>query len=310
MAVRIPLDPIPALTPLDEADRQAGSALGTKARELSRLLQAGYPVPPGFVATPAAFAQFAAANDMAAASHSQAAAIGAGQMPPSLMSALARAYAQLGAGNPPVAVRSSCVLEDLADSSFAGQYDTALGVVGVDGVAAAIKTCWASAVAPHVHSYAERHGFSAAVDQMSVLVQRLVAAEAAGVAFSVDPVTGDASRLVINASWGLGESVVAGTVIPDTHTVDWRTRQVATDVGDKHEKLVFDGDTVVARPTTAHERGVPALSATAVQQVADLVERLQADYGHPLDVEFAWADDRLYLLQARPITALAAAAGP
>ncbi len=300
---------MPPITPLDEAARDAGLALGTKARELSRLLQAGYPVPPGFVATPAAFARFAAANDLAAASHSQAAAIAAGQMPPSLMSALAAAYAGLGTGHQPVAVRSSCALEDLADSSFAGQYDTVLGVVGVDGVATAIKTCWRSAVAPHVQSYAERHGLAAAVEHMSVLVQRLVAAEAAGVAFGVDPVTGDASRLVINASWGLGESVVSGTVIPDTHTVDWRTRQVATDVGDKHEKLVFDGGAVVARPTTAHERAVPALSAIAVQHVADLVARLQADYGHPLDVEFAWAHGRLYLLQARPITALASA-GP
>ncbi|MDA8199126.1 MAG: PEP/pyruvate-binding domain-containing protein [Thermaerobacter sp.] len=310
MAVRILADPTPPITTLDQADRQAGLALGRKARELSRLLHAGYPVPPGFVATPAAFLVFAAANDVTGDSPSQVTAIGAGQMPPSLMTAFATAYAQLGAGSPPVAVRSSCALEDLADSSFAGQYDTVLGVVGVDGVAAAIKTCWASAVAPHVQSYAEHHGFAATVDQMSVLVQRLVVAEAAGVAFGVDPVTGDASRLVINASWGLGESVVAGTVIPDTHTVDWRTRQVATDLGDKHEKLVFDGDTVVARPTTPHERAVPALSAPAVQQVADLVARLQADYGHPLDVEFAWADDHLYLLQVRPITALAASVGP
>ncbi len=308
--MRIPLDPVPVVMPLGEANRHQGLALGTKARELSRLLQAGYPVPPGFVVTPAAFARFRAANGLAVADSDQAAAIGAGQMPPSLMRALAEAYEELGAGGPPVAVRSSCALEDLADSSFAGQYDTVLGVMGVGGVADALKTCWQSAVAPRVQSYAQRHGFAATVDQMSVLVQRLVAAEAAGVAFGVDPVTGDPSRLVINASWGLGESVVAGTVIPDTHVVDWRTRQVATDVGDKHEKLVFDGGAVVARPTTARERSEPALSAAAVQQVADLVARLQADGGHPVDVEFAWADDHLYLLQARPITALAASAGP
>ena len=310
MAVRIPVGPSAAIAPLGEAGRRAKSGLGTKARELSRLLRAGYPVPPGFVITPEAFALFANANNITADTRGEAEAIQAGEMPPSLVCALAQAYAHLGADTPPVAVRSSCAHEDLAESSFAGQYDTVLGVVGVDAVAAAIKTCWRSAVAPHVQSYGLRHGFVTGAEQMSVLVQRLVAAEAAGVAFGLDPVTGDASRLVINASLGLGESVVAGTVIPDTHTVDWRTRQVTTQVGDKHEKLLFEGGAVVARPTAAHERAVPALPAQAVQEVADLVARLQSDYGHPLDVEFAWADGRLYLLQVRPITALAAQAGP
>lgn len=287
------------IVPLDGHASDPGMALGKKAGELARLRRAGYPVPPGFVLTPAAYAAYAAEN---------ASALGSTRLPAALWDELAAAYAALDGSDPPVAVRSSGALEDLAASSFAGQYETVLGVVGTEALAAAVQACWASAMAPHVQSYAARHGLAPTAAQMSVLVQQLIAADAAGVAFGLDPVTGDPSCCVINASLGLGESVVAGTVIPDAYTVNWQTGEVTLELGDKHQQVVFRGGQLATIPTPPEERTRPALPPEAVQQVAQLVADLQKDAGRPLDIEFAWQAGRLYLLQARPITALAAEA--
>ena len=302
-SVARPLDHDRWIVSLDDAAYGPATGLGSKAGELARLRRAGYPVPPGFVVTPAAYAAFAAAQPAR-----DAPALAGGVMPAPLLEKLSDAYAALETHCPPVAVRSSGALEDLADSSFAGQYDTVLGVVGTEALAAAVQACWASAAAPHVQSYAARHGLVPTVAQMSVLVQLLVAAEAAGVAFGVDPVTGDPSRCVINASLGLGESVVSGTVIPDAYTVNWLTGAVAAELGDKDQQVVFRDGRLATVPTTPEERARPALPPEAVQQVARLVAALQEDAGRPMDVEFAWMAGRLYLLQARPITAMAAEA--
>jgi len=280
---------------LADAAALAHVPLGTKARQLSRLLAAGFPVPAGFVVTPPAFRE-----------------------PASLAEAVAAHYHRLGPDNPPVAVRSSGALEDLAGASFAGQYETVLGVRGLDQVLAAIDRCRASAAAPHIAGYTAHHGRAAPSrlatqepgdirDHMSVLVQRLVPADAAGVAFGIDPVTGDASCCVINAAWGLGESVVSGTVTPDAHIVEWQSLKTTTHLGDKHEKVVALATGGVATvATTAAERRAPALCAEQVLQVVDLLARLQEWCGTPLDIEFAFTANQLHLLQARPITALGA----
>ena len=278
------------------------SVLGGKARPLTTLIAAGLPVPPGFVILPGAFP--ATGTDIT--SPDEAVAV----LSPATREQIARAYAELGRrlgeSAPHVAIRSSAAAEDMAGASFAGQYETFLGVSGTDAVADYAARCWASLFTPHAAAYREqverRTGRALPPPAMSVLVQSLVAAEAAGVAFTADPVTGATDAVAINASWGLGQSVVDGEVEADTWRVDRATLAVVEQrVGDKPTRSGL-------RPDAAREavpdrlRREPCLTAAEVSQVAALALRAEAAIGTPADVEWATAGGTLWLLQARPIT--------
>jgi pyruvate,water dikinase len=175
-------------------------------------------------------------------------------------------------------VRSSGVAEDLPDASFAGQYKTVLDVRGYDAIVGAIQQCWASAFSEQVAAYLAAQGTNRN-GGMAVCIQRLVQAHAAGVAFSANPITGDRSECVVNAVRGLGERLVSGQATPD----EWTIR----------------GQDVV-RHTTPED----AITAPQALAVADLARRAEALFGAPQDIEWAIADDTLFILQARPITAL------
>ncbi len=243
------------LVPLDLVRPDAAALVGGKAATLARLRAAGFPVPDGFV-VPAC----AGLDDRA--------------------DEVRKAAADLGGG--PFAVRSSAVDEDGERDSHAGQFTTVLGVdPGVEGDPAllvAIQRCRASGDAAHVHAYRAARGLPAATS-VAVLVQQLVSAEAAGVAFTADPVTGDRTRTLVNAVRGLGDRLVDGSV---------------------------DGELwVVSAGTVARRAGVEdAIDAEQARAVAALAERVAAHEGAPQDIEWAWADGRPYLLQARPITTL------
>jgi pyruvate,water dikinase len=143
---------------------------------------------------------------------------------------IAAAYRQLvvraGTEDPAVAVRSSAVDEDGSDASFAGQHETFLNVVGLDPLLEAIGRCWQSFTAPHAIEYRRKQGLPIAGVRVAVLVQQMVVADSSAVIFTADPVTGDRDVVVINASWGLGESIVGGTVTPDVYTVEKRDAAV------------------------------------------------------------------------------------
>ncbi|MDF1523959.1 MAG: PEP/pyruvate-binding domain-containing protein, partial [Trueperaceae bacterium] len=218
------------------------------------------------------------------------------------------AYAQLvgdASPPPPVAVRSSALDEDGPAASFAGQHETILGVVGLDAVLEAIERTWASLRSDVALAYRRDHGLPEDGLALAVLVQRLVVADASGVAFSVDPVSGRRDRMIVNATWGLGESLVAGHVTPDGWTLDKADLQVAETRPSEKAKM-----TVLAEGR-AHEMGVPtflrerpALADGELAAVATLTRDLEARQGWPIDVEFAVADGALHLLQCRPVTAL------
>jgi rifampicin phosphotransferase len=232
---------------------------GAKAARLGQLRAAGFPVPEGFVVTTEAFLRYA--GDRALADH--------------LVSALAAAAAEIGDG--PLAVRSSSSAEDLDDASYAGMYETVLGVRGAEALVRAVRRCWASASAARVQAY---HGDPArGLPAMAVLVQRLVEADAAGVAFTANPVTGDRDETLVSAVRGLGDRLVSGEASPD----EW---------------IVRDGQAVCRRRV---EGAIDAEQACAVAELARRVERL---FDSPQDVEWALAGDEIALLQARPITAL------
>lgn len=279
---------------LDLGDPRAADAalVGPKAAHLSALTGV-YPVPAGFCLTAAAYR------------HAQR----VGGFDAALTRAVTEAHARLvgDAPDPPsVAVRSSALDEDGPAASFAGQHDTLLAIVGVDATLDAIEAIWASLRSEAALAYHRSHGLPSTNLALAVIVQRLVIADASGVAFSVEPVSGRRDRVVVNGSWGLGESMVGGTVTPDTWTLDKATLALLdTRLSDKARMTVaVDGATrEVAVP--AFLRGRAALDEHQILEVATMARSLEARQGWPVDIEFAVADGHLHLLQCRPVTGLA-----
>ena len=227
-----------------------------------------------------------------------------------LRRAVAAAYRRLGAvagvADPPVAVRSSAIDEDGAGASFAGQHDTYLGVSGVDQVWWAIARCASSFAGDRALAYRRRAGLAAPPGRAAVLVQLLVPADASGVVFSANPVTGARDEIVVNAAFGLGESVVSGTVTPDAIVVgrhDLAVRDHA--VADKRAMtVVVPGGGTREVPVPGCLRTRPAVDAAQARAAARLAADLERETGGPVDIEVAWAGSELFLLQCRPITTL------
>ena len=271
--------------------------VGGKVASLSRLAL-DYRVPPGFCLTTAAFER-----------HPQSPA--AEVLHPDLRATLAEAYARLGercdASEPSVAVRSSAVDEDGCSASFAGQYETYLHIVGIDAVSRAVERCRASLASARVQEYGRRHGLLPGDMRLAVLVQQLVPSDVSAVVFTANPVTGNADEVVINASWGLGESIVGGTVTPDTYIVGKTDMTVLSRrVSEKRRMTVSAecGTREVDVPRVL--RGKAALDDDQIREMANLAITLQLHHGWPVDVECAYHAGCLYLLQCRPITTLAA----
>ena len=268
------------MTALELAEVRHDAEHGGKAAQLGAALRAGLPVPPGF-----------------ALAHDHVDAISHDPAHPSVRH-VTDAFMALGG---PVAVRSSAIGEDGASASFAGQHATVLGVVCAQTLVAAIKKVRASAHAPSAMAYRKRLGLDAA-PRMGVVVQRLVDADKAGVLFTKNPMTGHDER-VIEASWGLGEAVVAGLVTPDRYRVTRDARIVERAAGDKDLaiRLRADGGT--------HEVEIDAERATALclddadlNALHQLALRCEGHAKAPIDLEFAFVGDALYLLQQRAIT--------
>ena len=204
-----------------------------------------------------------------------------------------------------VAVRSSAVDEDGAVASFAGQHETYLNIVGADAILQAMTRCWESARSERALEYRRKQGLSVARVRLAVLVQQLVASDVSAIVFSANPITGNRDEVVINASWGLGESLVSGTVTPDTFVVRKSDLEVTSQtIADKVRMTV-------AVPGGTREVDVPrflrneaCLNKEQPIEVAQLTLSLEATMRYPVDVECAYAGGKLYLLQCRPITAL------
>jgi pyruvate,water dikinase len=262
-------------------------AVGGKALSLARLTGAGLPVPPGFC-IPSAVHRRLRGQPL--------------QADPALVEEIRAAYQQLGEG--PVAVRSSATAEDGAVSSFAGQQETILGVQGAEAVCAAVQRCWASLEGERAMAYRRQQGVADAGLAMAVVVQRLIPAEVAGVLFTRDPLDPEGRRMLVEASWGLGESVVSGRVSPDRFHLERDSgRVVERHIAVKTVRATANG--LEALPSELQER--PCLKEEQLAALADLGRRVEALYGEARDVEWAWAEGRFWLLQARPITTAGAA---
>jgi pyruvate,water dikinase len=290
--------------------------VGGKAASLDRLARLGFRIPPGFCVTTAAFhAQLAAIPgglEAVAALPDESArvrltsAFESTAIDPGLRASLDAAIArlvdelvELGVGAPLFAVRSSGIGEDGTAASYAGLHETELGVAPA-GIEAAVRRCWASLWSPSALAYRVRRELPLDGGGMAVVVQSLVAADASAVVFTRHPVT-RTDDIVITAVRGLGESMVAGTVTPDTLVLDRRTLELVDFApGDRGSRLVAsDGGGVVEVPDPAADA---ALDGALLGDLAELALRVEGGFGVPVDIEAAAAGGRWFLLQARPIT--------
>jgi len=309
------------ILPLEDqrADLQT---VGGKGASLARLARAGLPVPGGFHITTAAYRFFVASNrlqpvidsallkaevgqleQLEQASTAILAAFLKGAMPQELRAAIQKAYEGLQSGQMAVAVRSSATAEDLPEASFAGQQDTYLNVNGTQAVLEAVRACWASLWTARAIAYRLNNKVDPQAVALAVVVQELIPAEAAGILFTANPLSGRTDEMLINAAWGLGEAVVGGLVSPDCITVDKVNGKI-----NKYERA--DKTVMTVRTTSGtQEQAVPrgrrkarALSARGAAQLTELAVRIEQLYGCGQDIEWCRVGDKFYILQARPIT--------
>ncbi|MEV7009672.1 PEP/pyruvate-binding domain-containing protein [Streptosporangium sp. NPDC051022] len=292
------------IVPLGEA---VADTCGGKAGALGALLRAGLPVPDGFVVSFAAYlaavhdldlGRFADESDDVDAARQT---IEARPVQAAVIDALGRALDELG--DPPVAVRSSAAKEDTGQASAAGQHESFLAVHGLGEVAKAVRACWASLFSPRAIAYRAASGCD---DQpsddllMAVIVQRHLDAEVSGIMFTP---AGPNAATRIEASWGLGPSVVEGKVTPDAYLVS-EDGSVTRTVADKQKRLDRRGTQLVVRDVPVATRNQPTVDDETAAQLAKLGEQIAAVLGGPQDIEWAIADGCTWVLQARPVTAV------
>ncbi len=301
---------------------------GGKGANLGELTQAGIPVPPGFVVTAETYEKFmedSGINDkvldilakidindtkaLQGAAEEIKKIITETPIPDDMTLFITEAYNQLcqrvGEDDTDVAIRSSATAEDLPEASFAGQQDTFLHVSGDDEVMEYIRKCWASLFEARAIFYREENDFEHSKVLIAVVVQKMAIADKAGVMFTVNPSTGEEIAL-IEGSWGLGEAVVSGDVTPDNYQVDKKTNEVINvTISDK--KVMYTNDesgTSVKIEVPEDKRNERVLSDEELIELTEMGKRVQAHYGEPMDTEWAFERDNLFLLQARPITTL------
>jgi len=313
----------------EELRKEDVSLVGGKAANLGELTsRTDVPVPPGFAITAEAYKYFINYNKLGEkiedllkdldvddteklnnVSSEIRALIESGEFPPDLRDEIIRNYRilgeKVGMENPYVAVRSSATAEDLPGASFAGQQDTFLDVRGEENLLTAVKRAFSSLFTPRAIFYREEKGFEHLKVYLSCVVQKMVNAKAAGVMFTIDPVTGNPDVVVIEGAWGLGEFVVQGTVTPDRFVVRKSDLSVVEkQVGRKEKKLVRGDGGPVEVEVEPELIEKPCLSDEQIRTLADYAIRIEKHYGTPQDIEWALdADtDELYILQARPET--------
>ncbi|MCL2687966.1 MAG: phosphoenolpyruvate synthase [Methanobrevibacter sp.] len=306
---------------------------GGKGANLGELTQAGIPVPPGFVVTAETYIKFITdsgildnimnilkgtdinnTKELQKISKKIKKIIIETPISEDISTLIVEAYnvlsEQVGEENVLVAIRSSATAEDLPEASFAGQQDTFLNIQGANSVIEYVRKCWASLFEARAIFYREENNFEHSKVYIAVVVQEMVAAEKAGVMFTVNPSTGEDVAL-IEGSWGLGEAVVSGSVTPDTYYVDKKNNNVLDfSVADKKvmfEKLDSGETKQVDVPENLRKKRV--LSENELIELTEMGKRIQKHYNAPQDTEWAFHNKKLHMLQSRPITTLDDAEG-
>ena len=290
----------PTVLTLAEVGASDVAVAGGKGANLGELLRAGFRVPDGFVITTAAYAA-ALRADHAPDPKTSALEQLVLSLPDALCAEITAAYGRLGAG--PVAVRSSATAEDLPGATFAGQQETYLNILGEESLLAAVVACWASLWGDRAVSYRERLGIDAGEVSIAVVVQRMIPADVAGVLFTANPLTGRRDQLVIDASAGLGESVVSGLVSPDHFvlTADGRLEEWSAGGQEVVISAAEGGGTTRESGSATTEQ---VLDARQLGELVALGRRTAGLFGRPQDIEWAAAGEDIWIVQSRPMTAL------
>ncbi len=318
-----------AVRPFERLARADVDYAGGKGANLGELTAAGFPVPPGFVVGAPTYAAFVdvgglrdrieerlAAVDVDDTEALESAAgevremVEAEPLPTELANAIGKSYERLaeaaGDSETPVAVRSSATAEDTESASFAGMNETLLNVRGREAVLDAVRRCWSSLFGARTIYYRARRGFGQADMDIAVVVQRQISSTRSGVMFTVDPASGATDRLIIEGAFGLGESVVSGSVSPDRYVVGKDKLTILRSEVRRKELTIepnADGGTTT-RELEEHEAEQPVLSEEEVRRVADLGARIEGHYGAAQDTEWAVdAEGAIWMLQSRPVTA-------
>jgi pyruvate,water dikinase len=322
--------PSPLILWIDDPAAVGSRLLGGKFGSLAEMTAAGFAVPGGFGITTTAYRYFlesaglaerartvrarAVGADLArvqAISAEFMAAIEAAPMPADLETAIRAAHVELerrnGQPGSPVAVRSSGESEDLTGASFAGQYDTFLWIRGAEEVLRYVRRCWAGMFGAAVLTYRPDAVAAATADHgICVGVQQMVPARSAGVMFTLDPVTGDRSKVVIEGCWGLGEGVVSGGITPSRYVVDKVTFEILKrEVTPQESQFSFDPELrqVGLVPVPADRRESTCLEDQHIAALATLAKTIERHRGAPQDIEWAVSETgEVHVLQVRPET--------
>ena len=314
-------------------DKNSIDTVGGKNASLGEMIKAGIRVPPGFAVTTDSYKDFISdtcikdeiyrilcglnPEDMAAlnsAADKVQALIIKTPIPTGIQEAITANYAQLcdscGVDDLPVAVRSSATAEDLPTASFAGQQDTYLWIQGGSQVIESVRKCWASLFTPRAIAYRLKNKFSHEKVWISVGVQKMVNSKVAGVMFTLNPTNGDLSKVVIEGSWGLGETVVSGSVNPDKFVVDKVLMETSEKtISAKHIECVYDPAKggVINSDVEPDMQRICCLADEEVKELAGIAKIIEKHYGRPMDIE--WAIDKdfafpenMFIVQARPET--------
>src|SRR5215207_2455328 len=310
----------------DEIGKDDIKLAGGKGANLGELRRAGLPVPGGFVLTTEAYDAFVESNGIvdavirwasvarateAPAAFEQAAKgihglFARGEIPEGVDDEIRAAYEKLSEdGETAIAVRSSATAEDLAGASFAGQQETYLNVRGVKALMEAVKGCWASLWTARAMAYRARQGLAPETVSLAVVVQRMVEAEAAGVMFTANPSNGRRNEATISAAWGLGESVVSGSVTPDSMVVEKGSgRVLSRETASKEVMTVYTEGGTAERPVPEALHRQPVLDDETAATLTRYGATIEHHYGTLQDIEWALAGGAFFIVQSRPITAL------
>jgi len=318
------MNEIQIVLPFSAIDKHDLPIVGGKGANLGEMTQVGFPVPPGFCVTTAVFDQFITASGQATQLYAALDSIEANDLEATRKigqkirddlrtvpvqkesaEAIIAAWRSLGSQHA-YAVRSSATAEDLPDASFAGQQDTYLNVIGEEKLITAVRNCWISLFTDRAILYRLQNGFDHRQVSLSVVVQQMVLPEVSGIMFTADPMTGNRFMTSIDASYGLGEALVAGLVSADLYKVN-RHSYTITDIQIADKQLAIrpmpDGGTFEEEITGA-ARTAQVLSEAQIIILAEIGNRIASHYGEPQDIEWALINGKFTILQSRPITSL------
>ncbi len=305
----------------DEVAKKDIPLVGGKGANLGEMFRVGVPVPPGFIVSAHAYFDFVKRTSLKAkletelkgldvhdskklqrASQRIQAAIKAAKMPAETAEKIKESYQQLsGTHDEPVAVRSSATAEDLPDASFAGQQQTFLNTLGAANVVKAVQKCWASLFTPRAIFYREEKGFDHFKIGIAVPVQKMVASEVSGVVFTVDPLTSNPNRIAIEAAYGLGEFVVLGTITPDQYLVDKKDFKILDKkIVRQDVQMTRSGKKKVPRRRGSKQK----ISDQKIVELAKICKKIEEHYKFPQDVEWAYTNKKLWIVQTRPVTTI------